>query len=56
MAVQKTERDAIDNPLERLELLAGDDEAISSYLDELHVSGAREREMLAELAVGPTDL
>jgi hypothetical protein len=50
MAVEKTERDAIDNPLERLELLAGDDEAISSYLDELHVSGAREREMLAELA------
>jgi hypothetical protein len=50
MRAGETERDAIDNPLERLELLAGDDEAISAYLDELNVSGPREREMLAELA------
>jgi hypothetical protein len=40
----------LDNPLERLRLLAGDDEAIASFLDELAVSSPREREMLAELA------
>lgn len=39
-----------DNPLERLRLLAGDDEAIARFLDELDVSSSREREMLAELA------
>jgi hypothetical protein len=42
--------DAIDNPIERLELLAGDDDAIAAYLDDLAVRGAREREMLTELA------
>jgi len=39
-----------DSPLERLELLAGDDEAIASFLDEIDVRSPREREMLAELA------
>ncbi len=39
-----------DNPLERLRLLAGDDDAIASFLDELDVKSPREREMLAELA------
>jgi hypothetical protein len=39
-----------DNPLERLRLLSGDDDAIASFLDELDVSVPREREMLAELA------
>ena len=39
-----------DNPLERLELLAGDDAAIESFLDELDVQSPRAREMLAELA------
>lgn len=43
-------REAFDNPLERLRLLSGDDEAITSFLDELDVSSPREREMLAELA------
>jgi hypothetical protein len=38
-----------DNPIERLRLLAGDDEAIARFLDELDVSSPREREMLAEL-------
>lgn len=41
---------ALDNPLERLRLLSGDDDAISTFLDELEVSSPREREMLAELA------
>jgi hypothetical protein len=41
--------DRVDNPLERLELLAGDDQAIDRYLDELDVHGPREREMLREL-------
>ena len=42
--------DIVDTPLERLELLAGDDAAISDFLDELEVRGPREREMLTELA------
>ena len=42
--------DAIDNPIERLELLAGDDEAVGRYLDELEITSPREREMLHELA------
>ena len=42
--------EAFDNPLERLRLLSGDDDAISSFLDELDVQSPREREMLAELA------
>ncbi len=42
--------DVVDNPIERLELLAGDDEAISSYLEQIEVTGPREREMLGELA------
>jgi hypothetical protein len=36
-----------DNPIERLELLAGDDEAIASFLDQLDVTGTSDREMLA---------
>ena len=39
-----------DNPLERLELLAGDEQAIESFLDEIDVRSPREREMLTELA------
>ena len=39
-----------DNPLERLRLLSGDDDAISTFLYELEVSSPRERQMLAELA------
>lgn len=40
----------IDNPIERLELLAGDDEAIAAFLDQIAVTGPRDREMLGELA------
>lgn len=39
-----------DNPLERLQLLAGDDEAIAGFLDDLDVTSPRDREMLSELA------
>jgi hypothetical protein len=42
-----------DNPLERLQLLGGDDSAIAAFLDEIDVRSPREREMLAELARGP---
>jgi hypothetical protein len=39
-----------DNPLERLQLLGGDDAAIAAFLDEIDVRSARDREMLRELA------
>ena len=37
---------AYDSPLERLQLLGGDDEAIAAFLDEIDVRGPRDREML----------
>jgi hypothetical protein len=40
----------VHNPIERLELLAGDDEAIASFLDQIDVTGPRDREVLGELA------
>jgi hypothetical protein len=49
-----TEREHVserwDNPLERLSLLAGNDAAMSAFLDELDVRSPREREMLSEIA------
>lgn len=42
--------ESLDNPLERLRLLSGDDDAIALFLDELDVQSPRERELLAELA------
>jgi len=48
--VSRTAEEEVENPLERLRLLAGDDDAIASFLDELDVSSPREREMLAELS------
>ena len=39
-----------DNPLERLELLSGDDDAIAAFLDDIDVRSPREREMLTEMA------
>src|SRR5512134_128407 len=39
----------LDNPIERLRLLSGDDDAIASFLDGLDISSPRERELLAEL-------
>jgi hypothetical protein len=47
---ERRDAEEYDNPLERLELLAGDDEAIASFLDEIDVHSPREREMLGELA------
>jgi hypothetical protein len=41
--------EAYDNPIERLELLGGADEAIAEFLDEIDVSSPREREMLGEI-------
>ena len=41
--------DRVANPLERLELLAGNDRAIDTFLDELDIHGPRERRMLREL-------
>ena len=38
------------NPLERLELLSGDDAAIESFLDDIDVTSPRAREMLVELS------
>ena len=38
------------NPLERLQLLSGDDAAIEAFLDDMDVTSPRAREMLVELA------
>ena len=43
-----------DNPLERLQLLGSDDEAIAAFLDEIDVRSPRDREMLRELARSTT--
>ncbi len=42
--------EAYDNPIERIQLLGGDDDAIAAFLDEIDVSSPREREMLGEIA------
>jgi hypothetical protein len=42
--------EAIDNPIERLKLLSGNDEEISRYLDAIEVTSPREREMLHEIS------
>src|SRR5262245_33746274 len=40
----------IDNPIERLKLLSGNDEEIAKYLEAIEVTSPREREMLQEIA------
>ena len=40
----------VDNPIERLKLLAGNDDEIVRYLDTIEVTSPREREMLREIA------
>lgn len=50
LAAQEPLDEAWDNPIERLQLLGGDDDAIASFLDEIEVSSPREREMLAEIS------
>ena len=47
---QEKLREEIDNPIERLRLLSGDDDEISKYLDALEVTSLREREMMQEIA------
>jgi hypothetical protein len=47
---QEELEETYDSPLERLQLLGGDDDAIAAFLDELDVRGPRDREMLRELA------
>jgi CHASE3 domain sensor protein len=43
---QEKLREEIDNPIERLRLLSGDDDEIAKYLDALEVTSPREREMM----------
>ena len=40
----------IDNPIERLKLLSGNEQEISKYLDAIEVTSPREREMLHEIS------
>ena len=40
----------IDNPIERLKLLSGNEDEISKYLDAMEVTSPREREMLHEIS------
>ncbi len=40
----------IDNPIEQLKLLSGNDHEISKYLDAIEVTSPREREMMQEIA------
>lgn len=40
----------IDNPIERLKLLSGDDDEIAKYLDAIEVTSPREREMMHEIS------
>jgi hypothetical protein len=40
----------VDNPIERLKLLSGNDDEISKYLDAMEVTSPREREMLYEIS------
>jgi hypothetical protein len=40
----------IDNPIERLKLLSGNDDEIAKYLDAIEVTSPREREMMYEIS------
>lgn len=40
----------VDNPIERLKLLSGNDAEISKYLDAIEVTSPREREMMREIS------
>jgi hypothetical protein len=54
VATEKTNRDEsreqIDNPLERLKLLGGNDDEIAKFLDSIEVTSPRERELLYEIS------
>ncbi len=40
----------IDNPIERLKLLSGNDDEVAKYLDAIEVTSPREREMMREIS------
>jgi hypothetical protein len=48
--VEERELDVVDNPLEKLELLTRDEEALAEFLEEIDAATPRDREMLGELA------
>jgi hypothetical protein len=47
---RRESRESIDNPVEQLKLLSGNDEEVARYLDMLDLRGPREREMLWEIS------
>jgi hypothetical protein len=51
---EQTEHDGlpeeIDNPIERLKLLSGNEDEIAKYLDAIEVTSPREREMMHEIS------
>jgi hypothetical protein len=49
-AEQEELLEEVDNPIERLKLLSGNDDEISKYLDAMEVTSPREREMLYEIS------
>jgi hypothetical protein len=49
-AEQEDVLEEIDNPIERLKLLSGDDAEIDKYLDAIEVTSPREREMMHEIS------
>jgi hypothetical protein len=48
--MEERQVDVADSPLEKLELLARDEEALAEFLEELDTATPRDREMLGELA------
>jgi hypothetical protein len=49
-AAQEAVLEEIDNPIERLKLLSGNDDEIAKYLDAIEVTSPREREMMHEIS------
>ena len=49
-SVQEQAPGEIDNPIERLKLLSGNDDEIAKYLDAIEVTSPREREMMHEIS------
>jgi hypothetical protein len=49
-SAQEDVLEEIDNPIERLKLLSGNDDEIAKYLDAMEVRSPREREMLHEIS------
>jgi len=49
-SAQEEVLEEIDNPIERLKLLSGNDDEIAKYLDAIEVTSPREREMMHEIS------